>query len=131
MRGQTRVINSKAAAMKEDCWDTPLALQNLAKAIPIISENRLPLLTGNNFQTPPPPLLFWAPFSHLLIFRLSVRPPLLLRLPIIWNWRVISSIKKSMVHICISYKFSQNLYNQFCWMISSNLLQLSFMMCRI
>ena len=38
--------------MKLGCWDTPLAIRDLAEAIPIISENRLPLLTENNLQIP-------------------------------------------------------------------------------
>ena len=58
--------------MKAGWWDAPLVLLDLAKAIPIISGNGLPLLTENNFQTSP--LLFGPP--RLLIFRLSVgRPP--------------------------------------------------------
>ena len=36
--------------MKADWWDAPLAFRDLAKAIPIISGNGLPLLTKNNFQ---------------------------------------------------------------------------------
>ena len=47
--------------MKAGCWDTPLALRDLAEATPIISENQLPILTENNFQTTPflsgPPLI--------------------------------------------------------------------------
>ena len=50
--------------MKAGCWDTPLTLRDLAEAIPIISDNRLPLLTENNFQTRsllfgPSPLAYW------------------------------------------------------------------------
>ena len=43
--------------MKAGWWDGPLALRDLAKAIPIISGNGLPLLTENNFQTLP--LVYW------------------------------------------------------------------------
>ena len=42
--------------MKAGWRDTPLALQGLAEAIPIISDNGLPLcqvVTENNFQSPP------------------------------------------------------------------------------
>ena len=39
--------------MKAGWWDAPLALQDLAKAIPIINGNRLLLLTKNNFQILP------------------------------------------------------------------------------
>ena len=60
--------------MKAGWWDASLALQDLAKAIPIISGNGLPLLTEINFQTPPPlPFIWTAP--RLLIFRLSFGPP--------------------------------------------------------
>ena len=59
---------------------------------PIISDNwLLPLLAKNIFQTPPP-LLFGPP--HLLIFRLSVRPPtpfIMTPPPNFWNWRVLDS----------------------------------------
>ena len=61
--------------IKAGWWDASLLLWDLAKAIPIISGNRLPLLTENNFQTSPH--LFER--LCLLIFRLSVGPPLLLR----------------------------------------------------
>ena len=79
--------------MRAGWWDAPLALRDLAKAIPIISGNGLSLLIENNFQNHPPPLLFAPPPPSLLIFRLSVGPPppppFLLRPPsIIWNWRV-------------------------------------------
>ena len=67
--------------MKAGWRDTPLAFWDLAEAIPIISHMRLPLLTGNNFQTSPPP--------HLLIFRLSVGPSPFFKIhQIIWKWRV-------------------------------------------
>ena len=46
--------------MKAGCWDTPLDVRDLAKAIPKIIEKRLPLLTKNNFQT-----------SSLLLFYLD------------------------------------------------------------
>ena len=70
--------------MKAGWWDSPLLLRDLAKAIPIISGNGLPLLTENNFQ--PSPTFYLDP-SHLLIFRLSVGP-LPPTPPIIWNWKV-------------------------------------------
>ena len=44
--------------MKAGWSDAPLVLQDLAKAIPVISDNELPLLTRNNFQTPSPPSYF-------------------------------------------------------------------------
>ena len=71
--------------MKAGCWDTLLALRDLAEAIPIISENQLPFLTENNFQ---PPFLFGPP--RLLIIRFYVGlPPFIKTLPpIFWNWRV-------------------------------------------
>ena len=51
--------------MKVGWWDTPLPLRDLAKAIPIISGNGLPLLTKNNFQTPPPPVYWYLGYlSH-------------------------------------------------------------------
>ena len=53
--------------MKAGCWDTLLALRDLAEAIPIISENQLPFLTENNFQ---PPFLFGPP--RLLLIRFNV-----------------------------------------------------------
>ena len=80
-------------------WDVPLALKDLAKAIPIISGNGLPLLTESNFQTPlpchfyldPHPPIYW--YLHYLLDSTPVYwylgicrtppPPL-----IIWNWRV-------------------------------------------
>ena len=44
-------------------WDVSFVLQDLAKAIPIIRDNGLPILTENNFQTPLPfyldPLVYW------------------------------------------------------------------------
>ena len=49
--------------MKAGWWDTPLALQNLAEAISIISDNELPHLTRNNFQTPHPPT-FYLDLTH-------------------------------------------------------------------
>ena len=90
--------------MKAGWWDSVLALRDLAEATPIISDNGLPLLTENNFQTlnpslfylgPLPFLLFWLPppppLPRLLIFRLSVGPP---PLPIIWNWRVVEQYEE-------------------------------------
>ena len=65
--------------MKAGWWDTPLALRDLAIAVPIITGNGLSLLTENNFQTTPPLLLFGS--LRLLIFRLSVGTPLLLSPP--------------------------------------------------
>ena len=62
--------------MKTGWWNTPLALRDLAEAIPIISDNGLPLLTENNFQTP---FFIWTPC--LLIFRLFVGTPFLLKPP--------------------------------------------------
>ena len=56
--------------MKAGWWHALFALRDLAEAITIISDNALPLLTENNFQTPP---LIWT--SRLLMFRLSVGPP--------------------------------------------------------
>ena len=41
--------------MKAGWWDNPLVLRDLAETIPIISDNGLPLLTKNTFQTPTPP----------------------------------------------------------------------------
>ena len=58
--------------MKAGCWDTPLALQDLAEAIPIISENRLPL-DWEQFSDHPRPFT-WT-HLHSLIFTLSVGPP--------------------------------------------------------
>ena len=80
------MTNRQAVTHEAGWWDAPLVLLDLAKAIPIVSGNGLPLLTENNFQTSP--LLFGPP--RLLIFRSSVGRPLLLRPlpPIIWNWRV-------------------------------------------
>ena len=48
--------------MKAGYLDTPLPFRDLAKVFPIISENRLPLLTENNFQIHPfylDPLAYW------------------------------------------------------------------------
>ena len=72
MRGQTRGTN-RQQPMKAGCWDIPLALRDLAEAIPITSENRLLLLTKNNFQTSYPPLNWTQPL-RLLVFRLCVWP---------------------------------------------------------
>ena len=73
--------------MKAGWRDTHLVLRDLAKAIPIISANRLPLLTENNFKSPP---VIWTPLPILLIFRLSAGPsPFIMTAPpIIWSWRV-------------------------------------------
>ena len=62
------MTNRQAVTHEAGWWDAPLVLLDLAKAIPIVSGNGLPLLTENNFQTSP--LLFGPP--RLLIFRLSV-----------------------------------------------------------
>ena len=56
--------------MKAGWWHALFALQDLAEAIPIISDNALPLLAENNFQTPPLDL-----DPRLLMFRFSVGPP--------------------------------------------------------
>ena len=53
--------------MKADWWDNPLALRDLVEAIPRISDNGLPLLIENNFQTPPTPFN-WTPSPTLLLF---------------------------------------------------------------
>ena len=45
---------------------------------PIISDNRLPLLTEYNFRTP---ILLFGPPLCLLIFRLSVGPPSFIKTP--------------------------------------------------
>ena len=48
--------------MKAGYLDTPLLFRDLPEVIPIISENRLPLLTENNFQIHPlylDPLAYW------------------------------------------------------------------------
>ena len=50
--------------MKSDWWDVLLVLRDWAKAIPIISDNRFPLLTECNFQASSPSILFgylWEP----------------------------------------------------------------------
>ena len=75
MRGQTRVTNSQAVTHESWLVRCSLALRNLAKAIPIICGNALPLLTENIFQTLPPLRPFYLT-SRLLIFRLSVGAPL-------------------------------------------------------
>ena len=83
--------------MEAGLRDAPLALRDSAKAIPIISDNGLPLLTENSFQILPFYLNHPLPLPRLLIFKLSVGPsPLLLRppSPIIWNWRVFSACKQ-------------------------------------
>ena len=72
--------------MKAGWWDSPLPLRDLAKAIPIISGNGLPLLTENNFQTRPSPPFIWTPPIYWYLAYLldpSLPPP-----PIIWNWKV-------------------------------------------
>ena len=63
--------------MKAGCWDTPLALWDLAEAIPVISDNGLPLLTENNFQTPSPhPHSFYLDPLYWYLRYLSDPPPL-------------------------------------------------------
>ena len=59
MQRQTRVTNSPAAAHESWLVRTLLALQDLAEAIPIISQNGLPLLTKNNLHTLPSKPLFY------------------------------------------------------------------------
>ena len=71
--------------MKAGYLDTPLPFRDLAKVFPIISENRLPLLTENNFQIHPfylDPLAYWYGGYP------SDPPPSSPTTPIIWNWRV-------------------------------------------
>ena len=70
----------RQSLMKAGWRDDPLVLQDLAKAIPIISGDGLPLLTENIFKTPHPFIWTLAPL-HLLIFTLSAEHPLLLRYP--------------------------------------------------
>ena len=45
------IVIRQAAAHER--WHALFALRDLAEAIPIISDNALPLLAENNFQTPP------------------------------------------------------------------------------
>ena len=59
------MTNSQAAAHESWLLVSSLALWDLGKAVPITSENRLPFLTENNFQTPPH--FIWTP--RLLMFR--------------------------------------------------------------
>ena len=61
--------------MKVGWWDIPLALRDLVEAIPIISHDGLPLVTGTNFHPPPT-----AP-------------------PIIWNWRVFKRTKNKKLSV--------------------------------
>ena len=86
--------------MKAGWWDSVLALRDLTEATPIISDNGLPLLTENNFQTlPPSPLLFepstlpfilTPPLVYWYLGYLSDPPAL----PIIWNWRVVEQYEE-------------------------------------
>ena len=82
----------RQSPMKAGWWDAPLALpfRDLAKAIPIISANELPLLTENNFQSPPlPSSLYLDPPPPFIDIEVICWTPLLLRPHfIIWNWRV-------------------------------------------
>ena len=66
----------RQSPMKASWWDAPLAPLSLRVA------------TSDREQFSDPPPFIWTP--HLLIFRLSVGPPLLFSKtpPIIWNWRV-------------------------------------------
>ena len=73
--------------MKVGWWDIPLALRDLVEAIPIISHDGLPLVTGNNFQPPPTathPLLFGPPVYWHLAYQ-SDPLPLLLRPPLLFG----------------------------------------------
>ena len=89
--------------MKASWWDAPLALQDLAKAIPIISDSRLSLLTENNFQTTPS-LLFGTPRLYI-----SQIPPFITTSPIIWNWRVgLNSLSFSLYVAFIQLLGAQN-----------------------
>ena len=92
----------KQPPMKADWWDAPLALWDLAKAISIISGNGLPLLTENNFQTPP--TFYLDPPVYWYLGYLSDPPPPFIKTPlIIWNWRV-----KSKFSTWISVKILEN-----------------------
>ena len=64
------MTNSQAASHESWLVRYSPALQDLVEAIPIISDNGLPILTENNFHSPS---FIWTP--RLLIFRLSVGPP--------------------------------------------------------
>ena len=83
MRGQIPVSNSQAAAMNAGCWDSLLSLWDLAEAIPVISENRLPLLTENNLQT----FLFYLdpPLIKVICRTPTPHPFLLLRTPLLFG----------------------------------------------
>ena len=104
--------------MKAGWWDTRIALWGLAEAIPITSDNGLPLLSENNFQPPPFPFPFHLdPPLLLLIFRLSDRLslPLLFRpYPTIWNWRVIDKVTRYQIRSkCKISKYQQSIkYDQ-------------------
>ena len=95
MRGQTRATNSQAVA--HESWLVRCSpCVPSAKAIPIISGKGLPLLTENNSQPP----FYLDPPPCLLIFRLSVgSTPPLPPAPIIWNWKVCSSIIQSVLFL--------------------------------
>ena len=65
MREQTRVTNSQAAANQSWMVRCSPCAPGFSQSNPIISDNKLPLLTDNNFQIPP--LLFGPPpppFNH-------------------------------------------------------------------
>ena len=64
------MTNSQAASHESWLVRYSPALQDLVEAIPIVSDNGLPILTENNFHSPS---FIWTP--RLLIFRLSVGPP--------------------------------------------------------
>ena len=76
VRGQTCVTNSQAVVDESWLVRCSLVLPGIQPKQPP-SSNRLPLLTENNFQTPP--LSFVHPC--LLIFRVSVEPPFIKTLP--------------------------------------------------
>ena len=59
--GKQVCLIDKQSPKEAGWWDAPLAFRESAKAIPIISGNVFPLLTENNFQTPPPPSILFDP----------------------------------------------------------------------
>ena len=108
-RGKHVWLIVRQLPMKAGWWDTPLALWDLAKTSPTISDNRLPLLTENNFHTPfyfnPPPVHWYlgyltdpAPLPHP--FYWDPRPS-----PNIWKWRLhlFETTKSPLCSYCDKY----------------------------
>ena len=73
--------------MEAGCWDTPLALQDLAETIPIISENRLPL-DWEQFSDRPPPF-YLDPPTLIDIYVIGRPPPFIKTPPALYSFKFV------------------------------------------